>query len=132
MIRNCLRIYSGLIHKLILIFTLLESNVRKLENQMIRIWIRVNFLYKVHYLKNPKMHPGNVMNREYDDCKSSKTFILRQKKIIISWKFHESEEFADFSNLVNFRNSANFLNFGILTKIDNFAIFYEFYELLDL
>jgi len=27
----------------------------------------VNFLYKVHYLKNPKMHPGNVMNLESDD-----------------------------------------------------------------
>ena len=81
MIRNCLRIYSGLIHKLILIFTLLESNVRKLENQMIRTWIRVNFLYKVHYLKNPKMHPGNVMNLEYDDCKSWKTLITAKENM---------------------------------------------------
>ena len=72
MIRNCLRIgYSDQPNWPRFISLLLESNVRKLENQMrIRIWIRVNFLYKVHYLKNPKMHPGNVMNLEYDVCKS--------------------------------------------------------------
>ena len=93
MIRNCLRIFEPNTQINPYFFTLLESNVRKLENQMIRIWIRVNFLYKVHYLKNPKMHPGNVMNREYDDCKSWKTFILRQKKI---WRICRFFEFSEF------------------------------------
>ena len=83
MIRNCLRIgYSDQPNWPLFISLLLESNVRKLENQMrIRIWIRVNFLYKDHYLKNPKMHPGNVMNLEYDDCKSWKTLITAKENM---------------------------------------------------